>query len=169
MILNTIDKVKPNGYIDPFRSPQLHSSSLSLPTIHISLPPLPTTLPHSPPLPITPHHSPPLPVKVFLVCRAPKDFKVRKVNFKFPIWSVTFQVCVISSHPVCHICGIAMYYHGKEFCHILVRRWQFKTVFRSEVMSFFKNEPITTVLQCTRSNVISPFKKRTLPLIEIPF
>ena len=29
---------------------------------------------------------------------------------------------------------------------ILVRRWQFETVFRSEVMSLFKNKPITMLL-----------------------
>ena len=31
-----------------------------------------------------------------------------------------------------------MYPRGKEFCPILVRRWQFETVFRSEVMPFLQ-------------------------------
>ena len=58
---------------------------------------------------------------------------------------------------------------GKEFWPILVRRWQFQTVFRSEVMLLFSNGSISMVHQCTRSIVIGSFVKGALPLIEIPF
>ena len=54
----------------------------------------------------------------------------KKPNSPFSCWSgLVMRAWVGSSN--------SKYYHGKEFCHILVRRWQFKTVFRSDVMFFF--------------------------------
>ena len=62
-----------------------------------------------------------------------------------------------------------LYYHGLEFCPILVRRFQFETGFRSEVMTLFTNKPIKTFLVHLSTIVIGSFEIEVLPLIEIPF
>ena len=36
------------------------------------------------------------------------------------------------------VSGLRVYYHGREFCPILLSRWEFETVFRSQVMPLYK-------------------------------
>ena len=52
-----------------------------------------------------------------------------------------------------------VYYHGKDFCSILVRKWQFERVFRSEVMLISRNEPIKLLLVHYWTIVNSQFEK----------
>ena len=44
-------------------------------------------------------------------------------------------------------CSLLMYHHGKEFSHILIKKWQFEMVFRSEVMPLCE---IKMVHQCPK-------------------
>ena len=66
---------------------------------------------------------------------------VYKINFQtvndIPLCSRNFyrqNFPMVNQSTECYIIMYIRYVHVKEFCHILVRRWQFEMVFRSEVM-----------------------------------
>ena len=60
--------------------------------------------------------------------------------------------------------GVSMYYHGEEFCRVLVWGWQFETVY-----PFFTNELIKMFLCIYKPFYQFILKRKALPLIEIPF